>query len=57
MTDVVVTDWIFSTCIDCELCGDCPDDYWQMAKVNGQWICLQCLGYMVCDMKKEAWNV
>ncbi len=57
ITDVIVVDWEFSSSRPCERCGKRPVDYWQIAKVrveikevNGKWICLDCLGYIICDM-------
>lgn len=44
---VVVTDWEFSTARPCDKCGNRPGDYWEMAKVKGNYICILCLGEMV----------
>jgi len=44
---MVVEDWDFSTDTTCELCNEEPTEDWQMAKINGKWICLQCLGRIV----------
>lgn len=41
---VVVSDWEFSTASPCDDCGERPEDYWQMTKVNKNWICIRCLG-------------
>lgn len=44
---VIVEGWTFSTSEQCHECGAIPyDDSWQMAKVNGNWICISCLGTM-----------
>jgi hypothetical protein len=44
---VIVEDWTFSTSEQCHECGATPyDGSWEMAKVNGDWICINCLGTM-----------
>lgn len=49
---VLITDWRFSSKESCNECGKSPEDYWQMAKVNGNWICIDCLGNMAIKYER-----
>ena len=44
---MVIESWDFSAEYACESCGKEPDDCWQVAKINGKWICMTCLGKIV----------
>ena len=43
----VIEDWDFSTSAACEKCSEEPTEVWQMAKVNGKWVCVDCLSKIV----------
>jgi len=50
--NITVTNWVFASTLKCSHCGHYPEAAWDMAKVDGSWICTVCLGLAVMGMEE-----